>query len=138
VVPVADIFYLGTVGIEMASELKVIHPTKTVKLIQSRDKFLSSEPLPDNFKDQTLSLLEEAGVEVTLNNRVTDVTAVKSAEGSSVYKVTLSDGIQSMVSHVIWAISKSIPTADYLQVAALNNEGLPRLIRGKPNPPSPA
>jgi NADH dehydrogenase FAD-containing subunit len=138
VVPVADIFYLGTVGIEMASELKVIHPTKTVKLIQSRGRLLSSEPLPEDFKDQTFSLLEEAGVEVTLNHRVTDVTAVESAEGSSVYKVTLSDGIQSMASHVIWAISKRIPTADYLQVAALNNEGLPRLIRGKPNPPSPA
>lgn len=119
----------GTVGIEMASELKGIHPTKTLKLIQSRDKLLSSEPLPDDFKDQTLSLLEEAGVEVTRNNRVTDVTAVKYAEGSSVYKVTLSDGIQSMASHVIWAISKSIPRADYLRVAALNNEGLPRLIR---------
>lgn len=66
-------------------------------------------------------------MEVTLNHRVTDVTAVKSAEGSSVYKVTLSDGIQSMASHVIWAISKSIPTADYLQVAALNDEGLVKI-----------
>jgi NADH dehydrogenase FAD-containing subunit len=72
----------------MASELKLIRPTKTVKLIQSRDKLLSSEPLPDDFKDQTLSLLEEAGVEVTLNHRVTDVAVVKSTDGSSLYKVT--------------------------------------------------
>lgn len=120
------ILSIGGVGVEMASELKLIHLTKTVKLIQSRDRLLSSEPLPDDFKDQTLTLLEEAGVEVTLNHRVTDVTVDKPADGSSLYKVTLSDGSQLMASHVIWAISKSIPTTDFLPKAALD-EGLVKI-----------
>ena len=61
----------------MAAELKVVEPSQKVTLIHLRDKLLSSEPLPDEFKDRTLSVLREAGVEVMLNDRVIEIEPVE-------------------------------------------------------------
>jgi len=102
----------------MAAELKVIEPSQKVTLIHSRDKLLSSEPLPDEFKDRTLSLLEETGVEVILNDRVMEITPVETSDGAPLYSLTLKDGSKMMTSHVIKAISHSIPSTTFLPAAA--------------------
>ncbi|PMD42005.1 FAD/NAD(P)-binding domain-containing protein [Hyaloscypha variabilis F] len=115
---------IGAVGTEMAAEIKHVHPTKTVKLIHSRSKLLSSEPLPDDLKDTTLSLLREAGVEVLLNRRVASATSTESHDGQKVYKVTLSNGETFQASTVIWALSKAIPTTTYLPPSSLTADSL--------------
>jgi hypothetical protein len=43
----------------MAAEIKLVYPDQTVTLIHSRDKLLSSEPLPDFFKETSLAELKE-------------------------------------------------------------------------------
>lgn len=60
----------GACGIEMAAELKEHFPEMHVTLLHSRSQLLSNEPLPDNFKEKALDLLEEAGVRVRLNTRL--------------------------------------------------------------------
>ncbi|KAL3419508.1 hypothetical protein PVAG01_09730 [Phlyctema vagabunda] len=113
----------GAVGIEMAAELKLVEPALSVKLIQSRDKLLSSEPLPDDFKDRTLLTLQEAGVEVILGQRVQETIPVASADGSPLFKLVLADGTSLTASKVIKAVSSSIPSTSYLPATALDNEG---------------
>jgi thioredoxin reductase len=118
----------GAVGIEMAAELKVVEPTQKVTLIHSRDKLLSSEPLPDDFKDRTLSVLQEAGVEVILNDRVVEVAPVKTPNGAPLYDLTLKDGSNMMTSHVIWAISHCLPSTTYLPAALLDAENYVNIV----------
>ncbi len=103
----------------MAAELKSVQPTKTVKLIHSRDKLLSSEPLPDDFKDKALLLLQEAGVEVVLERRVTEITPDPRAKHAS-STLTLSDGSQIKAGHVISAISHGVPSTSFLPSTALD------------------
>ena len=112
----------------MAAELKVVEPTRKVTLIHSRDKLLSSEPLPDDFKDRTLSVLQEAGVDVILNDRVMEVAPVQTPDGAPLYKLTLKDGSKMATSHVIWAISHSLPSTSYLPAASLDAEGYVRIV----------
>ncbi|KAH7036314.1 pyridine nucleotide-disulfide oxidoreductase AMID-like protein [Macrophomina phaseolina] len=113
----------GAVGIEMAAELKLIYPSLRVTLIHSRDKLLSSEPLPDDFKDRTLAVLHETGVETIMGRRVLETTPATSEDGSPIYKLTLSDGSQVTTGQVVNALSKSIPTSSYLPKAILDEEG---------------
>jgi NADH dehydrogenase FAD-containing subunit len=109
----------GAVGIEMAAEAKLVNPSQTVKLIHSRAKLLSAEPLPDDFKDRSLKALQDAGVEVLLDERVIESTAVE----PDLYKLTLKDGSTLLAGHVIWAISHSVPTSTYLPSSALDKDG---------------
>jgi hypothetical protein len=114
-------FLKGAVGIEIAAELKLIEPSLKVTLVHSRDNLLSSEPLPDEFKDRALSVLKDAKVEVVLNHRVVDISPV---EGSgSNYKLTLGDGSQMAAGAVITALSKPVPTTSYLPDLALDLDG---------------
>ncbi|KAH8589395.1 hypothetical protein B0O99DRAFT_692625 [Bisporella sp. PMI_857] len=108
----------GAVGIEMAAELKLVQPDQKVTLIHSRAELLSSEPLPSSFKAQTLATLQETGVEVILNDRV-----VEQREVEGEYELTLKDGKTFKTGHVIWAISKQVPTSTYLSDEVLNEEG---------------
>jgi thioredoxin reductase len=117
------IFYIGAVGIEMASEIKVIEPWQKVTLVHSRDKLLSAEPLPDDFKERSLDILKETGVEVIMGQRVIETTAVQSVNGSTSWNLTLSSGPQIKAGHVITAISRSTPTSGYLPSAVLNKDG---------------
>jgi thioredoxin reductase len=107
----------------MASEIKVIEPWQKVTLIHSRDKLLSAEPLPDDFKERSLEILKETGVEVIMGQRVIDTTAVKTVDGSISWKLTLSGGQQMEAGHIITAISRSAPTSGYLPSAALDKDG---------------
>lgn len=101
----------GAVGIEMAAELKMVHPHVNVTLIHSRDRLLSSEPLPDDFKDQTLDLLREAGVETLMGNRVLDISSGP-ADGSKT--LHLSDNTTLTAREVLNAVSSPKPTTSYL------------------------
>lgn len=107
----------------MASEIKTIEPWQKVTLVHSRDKLLSAEPLPDDFKERSLEILKETGVEVILGQRVTETTAVQLDGKSTSWNLTLSSGQQITAGHVITAISRSTPTSGYLPSAALDEDG---------------
>ncbi|PGH36457.1 hypothetical protein GX50_00642 [[Emmonsia] crescens] len=114
----------GAVGIEMASELKVMQPDLKVTLIHSRAKLLSSEPLPDEFCNRALELLHDAGVETIMGSRVTG-TSQTQPKGSTTpsYTLTLADGRTVKAGYVINAISKYSPTTTYLPSPVLDKEG---------------
>ncbi|KAG9538412.1 FAD/NAD(P)-binding domain-containing protein, partial [Aureobasidium melanogenum] len=112
----------GAVGIEMASEIKAVEPWQQVTLVHSRDKLLSAEPLPDGFKERSLEVLREAGVNVILGQRVIDTTAVQTDDGSKSWRLTLSGGQQIAAGHVITAISRSTPTSTYLPSTVLDKD----------------
>jgi len=106
----------------MASEIKVVEPWQKVTLVHSRDKLLSAEPLPDDFKERSLEVLQEAGVNVVLGQRVIGTTAVQTDGGTKSWRLTLSGGQQIAAGHVITAVSKSTPTSSYLPSAALDKD----------------
>ena len=108
----------------MAAELRMVSPDLDVTLVHSRDKLLSAEPLPDEFKDKTLGLVRESGVRVLLGHRVVENTKIETSSGKTAWKLKLSDGTSMVAGHVISAISRSIPTTSYLPDAALDSEGL--------------
>lgn len=107
----------------MATELKTVSPDLDVTLIHSRDKLLSAEPLPEQFKDKTLDLVRESGVKVILGHRVLETTKVEGRPGKPLWKLKLSDGTIIHTGHVISAISRSVPTSSYLPSAAIDGEG---------------
>ena len=108
----------------MAAEIAVVHPTQTVTLIHSRAKLLSAEPLPDDFKDQTVTLLEDSGVKVILGQRVISNEPAEIAEdGSPSYTLTLSNGTTMKAGHVIFAISHQTPITSYFPKEVLDEEG---------------
>lgn len=94
-------------------------PDVKVTLIHSRSKLLSSEPLPDEFKDRALHLVHEAGVETILDVRVVNTTE-NTTPGSD---VLLSDGRRIRADLVINAVSKFHPTTKYLPSTALDDDG---------------
>ncbi|RYP39888.1 hypothetical protein DL767_002007 [Monosporascus sp. MG133] len=114
----------GAVGIEMAAELKVTHPHVNVTLAHSRDKLLSSEPLPDSAKECAGDLVVENGVELLLNHRLADSKVVKDDAGRDVYEVKFTNGHRMVASEVVMAISRSIPSTAFLPQEALNEDGL--------------
>ncbi|GAM33584.1 hypothetical protein TCE0_011r00590 [Talaromyces pinophilus] len=128
----------GAVGIEIAAELKMLHPHLKVTLVHSRQRILSSEDLSDEFKDLALNLVHEAGVETILGARVKE-TIENSDSNSTTYEVVLSDGRRVQASFVINAISKFHPTATYLPPTAVDEEGYVKIesstafIEGTPN-----
>lgn len=115
--------FTGAVGIEMATELKTVSPDLDVTLVHSRDRLLSAEPLPEEFKDKTLDLVRESGVKVILGHRVLETTKIEDRPGQPSWKLKLSDGTTMDAGHVISAISRSEPTSSYLPSAAVDSEG---------------
>lgn len=110
----------GAVGIEMAAELKAFQPDAEVTLVHSRDRLMSSEPLPDDFKDHTLALLRKEDIKVVTGKRILSQTP---APDGSTTMLTLSDNMTISASVVISAISHSIPTSSYLPSEVLDAEG---------------
>ncbi|KAK1597655.1 uncharacterized protein LY79DRAFT_624742 [Colletotrichum navitas] len=115
----------GAVGIEMAAELKLSEPRTKVTLVHSRDKLLSSEDLPDDCKDKALELTREAGVEVLMSHRVKETRRLDAAadNGRARYEIEFTNGARLLASQVITAISRSVPSTDYLPSAAKDAEG---------------
>ena len=112
----------GAVGIEMAAELKAVEPAAQVILVHSRELLLSSEPLPDSFKEAMLPLVRDQGVEVITGSRVISQTP---SEDSNI--LGLSNGSTIEASVVINAISNAIPTTTYLPKDVLNDEGFVKI-----------
>ena len=109
----------------MAAELKATQPHVKVTLAHSRDKLLSAEPLPDSAKECTGDLVVESGVELLLNHRVASSKPVKDeATGREVYEVEFENGHRMIASQVLMAISRSVPSTDFLPPAALSDKGL--------------
>jgi NADH dehydrogenase FAD-containing subunit len=116
----------GAVGVEMAAELKLVHPHVRVVLAQSRDKLLASEGLPDECKDKALELLRETGVEVLMGHRV--VGPVTDVDGGAWKEVEFSTGEKMLASHVVWAVSRPRPTSSYLPAGSLDAEGYVNIL----------
>jgi NADH dehydrogenase FAD-containing subunit len=110
------------VGIEMAAEIAMVYPDLKVTLVHSRDRLLSAEPLPDDFKDQTVELLENQRVEVVLGKRVKETKSTGTQESPS-YEIVLSDGSTMTAGHVIFAVSRQTPISSYFPVEALSEDG---------------
>ena len=110
-------------GVEMAAELKELDPQQKVTLIHSRDRLLSAEPLPDDFKERECSDLQEAGVRIILGQRVVDHKAVETALGKHTWHLTLANGTEIKAGHVMSAVSRCLPTSSYLPEETLDLEG---------------
>ncbi|KAI9374809.1 hypothetical protein BJX61DRAFT_242385 [Aspergillus egyptiacus] len=99
----------GAVGIEIAAEIKMLHPDITVTLIHSRTSLLSSESLPAEFSAKALEILQESGVNTILGARVTSISQTENAAKG--YTLALSTNQTLTASHVINAVSRFTPTA---------------------------
>ncbi|CZT53404.1 related to pyridine nucleotide-disulphide oxidoreductase AMID-like [Rhynchosporium secalis] len=117
----------GAVGVEMAAEIKMVDPEQKVTLIHSRAKLLSSEPLPDDFKDKSREVLLEGGVKLIVNERVTENIEVESIDGSPRHRVTLTSGKQLFAGKVIFAVSKSVPTTTFMPKSTLDANGFVKI-----------
>lgn len=107
----------------MAAELKVVEPTLNVKLIHSRGKLLSSEPLPDSFKDRTATVVLESGVDLILGHRVNEITPVNKEDEKPLFNLKLSNGSELLAGHVISAISHGVPSTKFLPSGSCNEQG---------------
>ncbi|PKX93602.1 putative pyridine nucleotide-disulfide oxidoreductase AMID-like [Aspergillus novofumigatus IBT 16806] len=116
----------GAVGTEMATEIKLLYPQLPVTLIHSRERLLSAEPLPDDFKDRVGAVIRETGVELILGQRVIDTIAVEEKTGR-VWSLTLADGRVIKAGHVLSAVSRCGPTSSYLPPQILDEEGHVRI-----------
>lgn len=106
----------------MAAELKVTQPELKVILVHSRSKLLSAEPLPDDLRDCVMDLVHEAGVETVMDARVVAVDELAGKDEGS-YRLSLSNGSHINASVVINAVSKFVPTTEYLPDAVLGEQG---------------
>ncbi|KAH1297572.1 hypothetical protein KXV95_000734 [Aspergillus fumigatus] len=116
----------GAVGTEMATEIKLLYPQLHVTLIHSRERLLSAEPLPDDFKGRVGEVIRKTGVELILGQRVVDTTAMEEKTGR-VWTLTLADGRAIKAGHVLSAVSRCTPTSSYLPPQALDEEGHVRI-----------
>ncbi|OAQ95697.1 hypothetical protein LLEC1_01806 [Akanthomyces lecanii] len=129
----------GAVGIEMAAELKLVHPRIDVTLVHSRDKLLSSEALSDECKDIALALLRESGVKVLMNHRLSRSARVDTMDGSTKYEIEFVDGHKLAASEVIMAVSQPASTTTYMPSTALDENNLVKInpnltiMEGTPN-----
>jgi thioredoxin reductase len=116
----------------MAAELKLVQPQLRVTLVHSRDKLLSSEPLPDEVKDRSLELVREAGVDVLMTHRLDRVDEITDETGHKCLRVHFTNGHSMLADQVSVAVSRSIPATGYLPGSVLDEEGYvkiqPRLV----------
>ncbi|KAG7284031.1 hypothetical protein NEMBOFW57_010389 [Staphylotrichum longicolle] len=132
----------GAVGIEMAAELKLVHPHLTVTLVHSRDKLLSSESLPDEVKDRSLDLLRDAGVDVLMSHRLERTEKTTDDAGGTCLRVHFTNGHAMLADNVVMAVSRSVPSTTYLPHSALDEEGYVKIQANltfpptTPNPPT--
>ncbi|KAJ1337387.1 apoptosis-inducing factor 2 [Microdochium nivale] len=113
----------GAVGIEMAAELKTVRPELHVVLAHSRSKLMSAEPIPDSARECVYDALIRGGVEVLLNHRLKEQTPTTTASGAPAYQVEFDGGETMVASEVMFAVSKSVPSTEFLPAQALSDEG---------------
>ncbi|KXJ88889.1 hypothetical protein Micbo1qcDRAFT_214051 [Microdochium bolleyi] len=131
----------GAVGIEMAAELKVVKPDLHVVLAHSRSKLMSAEPIPDSVRECVYDAVVRGGVQVLLNHRLKGQTPAENSSGAAVHHVEFENGDTMVASEVIFAVSKSVPSTDFLPSQTLNEEGYvnvePNLQFQRVHPTSP-
>jgi thioredoxin reductase len=96
----------GAVGIELAAKIQLEYPNNEVILIHSRDKLISAEPLPDEYKAKAFELLSITGTQIKLGQRVTGEKIVKSSNGPTRTEVTLSNGETILCDKVIYSATQ--------------------------------
>jgi NADH dehydrogenase FAD-containing subunit len=113
----------GAVGIEMAAELKLMMPDQKITLIHSRDRLLSAEPLPEEFKESCRTIIEQGGVNLILGQRVVETKSSRTDDGDQRFVLRLANGTEVTAGHVIHAISKSLVSSSFMPTEALDEEG---------------
>ena len=113
----------GAVGIEMAAELKVVQPHIKITLAHSHSALLSAEPLPEDVKDRALVLTQESGVNVLLDHRLDKAVEKIGDDGSKYLELVFANGHTMNASQVIMAVSRSVPSTDFLPTDALDPDG---------------
>ncbi|KAH6847095.1 pyridine nucleotide-disulfide oxidoreductase-like protein [Chaetomium sp. MPI-CAGE-AT-0009] len=113
----------GAVGIEMAAELKVMQPQLNVTLVHSRDKLLSSEPLPEEVGERALEILKEANVTVLMSHRLDRTEEIKDDSGKDCLRVHFTNDHTMLADQVSIAVSRSTPSTTYLPDSILDEEG---------------
>jgi NADH dehydrogenase FAD-containing subunit len=101
-----DLTLLGAVGIEMAAKIQLEYPDSEVILIHSRDKLISAEPLPDEYKAKAFELLSITGTQIKLGQRVTSQRLVESDSGPARTEITLSSGETILCDKVIYSATQ--------------------------------
>lgn len=118
----------------MAAELKVMQPQLNVTLVHSRDKLLSSEPLPVEVGERSLELLKEANVSVLMSHRLDRTEEIKDNTGKDCLKLHFTNGHIMLADQVSLAVSRSIPSTTYLPTNVLDEEGYVK-IQSRYSPP---
>lgn len=98
-------------------------------LIHSRGSLLSNEPLPEEFKQNTLKTLKDDGIEVLLETRVTSEASEPATEGDSQRTILkLSNGDELVAGHTVWATCRHLPRTEYLPREAVTEEGFVNVL----------
>jgi NADH dehydrogenase FAD-containing subunit len=106
----------------MSAETKLHFPESSVVLIQSRDALLSAEPLPAEYKAKALDLVQEAGVEVKLGNRVLSEKSVTDL-GRQRIELALSGGETLRCDKVIYTATQKGANTDFLSRDLVDEKG---------------
>ncbi|QDS68789.1 hypothetical protein FKW77_005826 [Venturia effusa] len=112
----------GAVGIEMSAETKLHFPNSSVILIQSRDVLLAAEPLPAEYKAKALDLVQEAGVEVKLGNRVLSEKPITEL-GRQGIELTLSNGETIRCDKVVYTATQKGANTSFLPRDLVDEKG---------------
>jgi thioredoxin reductase len=107
----------------MAAELKVMQPQLNVTLVHSRDKLLSSEPLPEEVGERSLELLKDANVSVLMSHRLDRTEEIKEDTGKDCLRLHFTNGHTMLADQVSLAVSRSIPSTTYLPGNVVDEEG---------------
>lgn len=113
---------IGAVGIEMSAETKLHFPKSSVILVQSRDALLAAEPLPAEYKAKALDLVQEAGVEVKLGNRVLSEKPITEL-GRQRIELTLSGGETIRCDKVIYTATQKGANTELLSKDIVDEKG---------------
>jgi len=105
----------------------MLHSHLEVTLVHSREKLLSSEPLPDDVKDRSLELLGQAGVHTLMSHRLDRTEEVQDAQGNNCLKVYFTNGHTMLADKVIMAVSNPTPCTAFLPSDVLNSKKYVRI-----------
>lgn len=109
----------------MSAETKLHFPNSTVILVQSRDVLLAAEPLPAEYKAKALDLVQEAGVEVKLGNRVLSEKPITEL-GRQRIELTLSGGETIRCDKVIYTATQKGANTEFLSRDLVDEKGCVR------------
>jgi NADH dehydrogenase FAD-containing subunit len=113
----------GAVGIEMAAKIQIEYPHCEVILVHSRDKLLSAEPLPDEYKAKALELLSITGTKVRLGQRVIGEKVLEANDQAPRTEITLSSGETILCDKVIYSATQTGASTSFIPKQARDSNG---------------